>query len=275
MENNSSNKFVDIDQIFKSKNSSLYKILPRFLLNYLKNIVHQDEINYIITTYDKYKGINFVNKLVEHFNVTTEVSGLENLPANKKRYVFVSNHPLGGFDGILFIQLIEKYVGPSKSVVNDLLMNIKNLEPFFIGVNKHGLTAKEKIKLLDDAYASDSQMLIFPAGLVSRKQKGIVKDLDWQKSFISKAVRHERDVIPIRISGNLSSFFYNLANLRKFLKIKSNIEMLYLSHETFKLKQKHIKMKIGKPIPFQTFDKTKTHFEWAQWVKEKVYDIEF
>ena len=158
-------------------------------------------------------------------------------------------------------------------VANDLLMNIKNLHPVFTGVNKHGLSSREDVTDLKEVLAGDDALMIFPAGLVSRKQKGIIRDLDWKKSFISMAIKHKRDVIPVHITGRISNFFYNIASLRKFLRIKSNIEMLYLPNETFKQKYKDIKIIFGKPIPYNVFDKSKNPKDWADWVKEKVYEL--
>ena len=265
--------FIDIDQVLKSKNPRLYKSLPRFLINYLKRIVHQDEINYIIDTYGHLYGLDFNKAVLEYFDIKTSTIGRENVPENG-RFILAANHPIGGIDGMIFIQEAGKIFGPTKSIINDLLMNIKNLAPLFVGVNKHGKATKAVYEEMDKVFSSDVQVLIFPAGLASRRNKGIIRDLEWKKTFISKAVQYKRDVIPVHISGRLSNFFYNLANIRKKLGIKANLEMLYLSDETFKQKHKSFEITFGKPIPYQTFDKRMSHIEWAQKVKNHVYRLE-
>ncbi len=265
--------FIDIDQVLKSKNPRLYKSLPRFLINYLKRIVHQDEINYIIDTYGHLYGLDFNKAVLEYFDIKTSTIGRENVPENG-RFILAANHPIGGIDGMIFIQEAGKIFGPTKSIINDLLMNIKNLAPLFVGVNKHGRATKAVYEEMDKVFSSDVQVLIFPAGLASRRNKGLIRDLEWKKTFISKAVQYKRDVIPVHISGRLSNFFYNLANIRKKLGIKANLEMLYLSDETFKQKHKSFEITFGKPIPYQTFDKRMSHAEWAQKVKNHVYLLE-
>ncbi|MCU0362691.1 MAG: glycerol acyltransferase, partial [Bacteroidales bacterium] len=149
-----------------------------------------------------------------------------------------------------------------------------NLSGIFIPVNKHGSQSREAARLTEEAYASDSQILYFPAGLCSRKQKGVICDLEWHKNFISKAVRHKRDIIPAFISGRNSDFFYRLANIRKFLRIKANIEMLYLADEMFRQKDKKIDLVFGEKIGWETFDRSRKPEEWAQWVREKCYSLE-
>ena len=158
-----------------------------------------------------------------------------------------------------------------KFPVNDLLLNLKNLNNIFLPVNKHGAQAKDAVSALEDAYASDCQMIMFPAGLVSRKQQGIIQDLEWQKSFVSKAIQHRRDIVPIFIDGRNSNFFYNLANFRKKIGLKANIEMLYLPDETFKQRNRTFTLYIGQPIEWESLDKSKKPIEWAQEIKRKVY----
>jgi putative hemolysin len=153
-------------------------------------------------------------------------------------------------------------------------MHLKQLHPVFIPVNKHGSQSTANAKLMEDAFASSDQILYFPAGLCSRKQKGgIIEDLEWKKSFIAKAVKHERDVVPVFFSGRNSKFFYNLARIRSKLGLKANIEMLYLVDEMYRQKGQSITVTFGKPIPYQTFDKSKTPQQWAEWVKRMVYQI--
>ena len=264
---------LDIKKVFYSKNPKLARLIPGFIYRYLKRIIHQDYLNYILEKYGDKQDLDFIDANMVEFNVTIEVSGTEKLP-RKGRFIFVSNHPLGGFDGLVILKVVSKYYSPLKFLVNDILMNIKNLGGLFLPINKHGKQGIESARTIEETYNSDTQVLTFPAGLVSRKIKGQIVDLVWQKNFIVKAVQHQRDVIPIHISGRNTNFFYRLANIRKALGIKSNIEMLYLVDETYKHHNKHLEVKFGKPISWQTFDKTKKPIEWAKWVKEKAYELD-
>ena len=266
-------KKLDIDAVLKSKAKSHYNKIPKVAINYLKRKVHQDELNYIIETYRDKKGSDFMKACVDYFNLTLHIEGEENIPKTGK-FVFVSNHPLGGLDGIcLAATLGEKYDKKIKYLVNDILLNIENLESIFIPINKHGSQAKDSVKAMNDAYQSDNQIITFPAGLCSRKQNGQIKDLQWAKSFVVKAKAYKRDIIPVHFEGRNSNFFYNLSNLRMKVGVKLNIEMLYLADEMMKKKNAEFRITFGKPIPWESLNNSNTPLEWAQKIKESVYTL--
>ena len=264
---------VDVDRLIRNSKPGLYKFLPPFLLRYIKRVIHQDDLNFILTDQKDLEGLAFINGALDIMQITHTAEGTENIPA-EGRYLFVANHPLGGLDGMVFIKEVGKKFPDLLFPVNDLLFNIQNLRTIFLPINKLGGQSREAVRQIDEAYRSESQILYFPAGLCSRKISGDIVDLEWKKHFIIKAVQHERDVIPVHFSGKNSNFFYNLANIRKFLKIKVNIEMFYLFDEMFMQKDKEIKMKFGKPIPYSTFDKSHSHQEWADIVKGIVYALD-
>jgi putative hemolysin len=257
------NQPIDVEKILYSKNPAFKKIIPGFVVNYLKRIVHQDELNYFLTNSGHLKDVELIGAWLNFLNIKYSVEGTASLPASG-RFIFVSNHPLGGLDGVVFIFELSKYFPDIKFPVNDILTVIRNLSGIFLPINKHGLQGKDAVRKIEEAYASDSQILYFPAGLCSRKSRGVIRDLRWQKSFITKAIQHKRDVVPAYFSGRNSDFFYNLSRFRKLLGIKANIEMLYLADEMFRQKEKEIKLVFGKPIPWQTFDKSKHASDWAR-----------
>jgi putative hemolysin len=267
------NQTIDVKRVLYTKNPALARAIPGFVINYLKRIVHQDELNEFLRKWGHLKDSDLIAAGLEHFQIRYTVSGSENIPQSGK-FIFVSNHPLGGLDGLVFIHELSKHFRDIKFPVNDILTNINNLTGIFIPVNKHGSQAKDAAIMLEQAYASDCQILYFPAGLCSRKKRGVVRDLQWHKSFITKSVQHQRDIVPAFFSGRNSDFFYNLANIRKFLGIKANIEMLFLADEMFKQKGKEINLVFGERISWRNFDKTKTALEWAEWVKAKSYALE-
>lgn len=254
------------------KSPKLAKWLPGFILRYLKRIIHEDEINgFMIEAQDK-SGVPFVNAVIDHFGAKVQIVGKENIPVTGG-VIFAANHPLGGLDGIAFMQAIGTVRNDMQFLVNDILLNIKNFEPLFIPVNKHGSNPRAALKVIDDAYASESAVMVFPAGLVSRKIDGVIQDLEWTKSFISKAVYYKKDIIPVHINGKNSKWFYSLSQFRKFIGLKANLEMLYLPDEMYKQKGKTITLTFGKAIPSSTFDKSKSQQEWANFVREKLYAL--
>jgi putative hemolysin len=121
--------------------------------------------------------------------------------------------------------------------------------------------------------ASDKTVLFFPAGLVSRKRKGVIADLPWKKTFISKARKHKRKIVPVYIDGQNSKFFYNLANLRKRLGMKTNIEMLYLVDEMYNQYDKEVNVFIGKPLSFEDLPKDKNDDELAEYIRSLIYTL--
>ena len=267
-----SKEFINLEEIIASRNAKLLKLIPGFILNYLKRVVHEKELNASMSKNSDKIGLDFVNAILKEFQANIIVKGEENIPSTGK-YIIISNHPLGGLDGLALINIVGKKRKDIKFIVNNFLLNIKNLDQLFIPVNKCGRTPKEVLKMLEKIYSSDNTILTFPAGLCSRKNRGKIVDLEWQKSFITQAKKHHRDIIPAYIDGRNSNFFYNLANLRKFLRIKTNIEMLYLVDEMYKQKNKTINIIFDKPISYNTFNNTMKDKEWAEKIKGNIYDL--
>ena len=205
--------------------------------------------------------------------MTLKIEGKDNLPSpdDKRLYTFVSNHPLGGEDGVALGAIIGRhYDGRFRYLVNDLLMNLPGLAPLCIPINKTGKQNRNFPAMVEAGFRSDNHMLMFPAGLCSRRHNGVIEDIRWSKTFISKSVEYQRDIVPIHFSGQNSNFFYRLANFSdRYLPF--NLAMLFLVDEMYKNVHKTFEIRIGKPIPWQTFDKSKTPMEWAQFVKRQVY----
>ncbi|HLT88400.1 MAG TPA: 1-acyl-sn-glycerol-3-phosphate acyltransferase [Sphingobacterium sp.] len=265
-------KFIQIREVIRKKSPKLAKWIPSPLIGYLERVIHEDEINDIMTRFRDLYGLDFVDALIKDLGVKVVLEGAENIPVDDS-VIFASNHPLGGLDGIAIMQAIGRHRRDVKFLVNDILMNVRNLEPLFVPVNKVGGQAKSGIIAIDQAYASDNALLVFPAGLVSRKIGGKIADLEWKKSFISKAKKYKRDIVPVYIDGKNSNFFYNLARLRQKLRLKVNIEMLYLPDEMFSQRNHTVTIRVGERIPYQEFDRSKSEREWAHHVREIVYSM--
>ena len=265
-------KPLDIKEIFHDKNPSLARIIPGFVFRFLHRILRMDFTNEILYNFGYLKGVEFSKATIAFFNVTVDVNGRENLPEGD-RHIFAANHPLGGFDaGLIYRELSNKY-SHINILVNDILMNIKNMEGIFVPINKHGAQAMENVRRINAVFDSDAHVMTFPAGLVSRRTKGVIRDPLWNKNFITKSVQYKRDIVPIHVSGRNSNFFYNLSNIRKFLGIRANLEMFFLPNETYKHRNKHYVLNIGKPISYKVFDKRHTPAEWALKVQDHLYEL--
>ncbi len=265
---------IDVEDALRRKLGKNYRFVPSRVVRYLKRITHQERVNKFVSAHGGLKDFEFLDKVLhEGFKVKIQINNLDYLP-ERGGCVVVGNHPLGGMDGMAVFHAIGKKRRDVKSISNDLLMNFEPLRDLFIPVNPFGRNTPQNVKLIEDNFASDNCLLIFPAGLVSRKQKGgVIKDLEWKKTFITKSVKHNRLVVPVHVSGHNSKFFYNLARWRKRLGVKFNIEMLFLIDEMFRQEGNKLEITFGEPIPPSTFTDRFTHGQWAGKVKEHVYGL--
>ncbi len=269
-------KTIEIDDILKSKMGSKAKWVPGFLVSWLKRIVHQDEVNKFLWESRDKVGTEWLEECVRYLQMELVISGTENLPPadDGRLYTFVSNHPLGGADGVALGAVIGRhYDSRFRYIVNDLLMNLPGLAPLCIPVNSTGRKGRDFPAVIEAGFQSDNHILMFPAGLCSRRQQdGSIKDIPWKKTFVAKSVEYQRDVVPIHFSGQNSSFFYRLANFSD-RHLKFNLAMLFLVDEMYKNVGKKFEIHIGKPIPWQTFDSSHSPMEWAKIVEDSVYKL--
>ncbi len=265
-------RFISLERVIASKNKNLLRVIPKFLLNWFKKLIHLEEINAGIYKYRNVIGHGFATEILDkEFGVDVEVVNKHNIP-KEGRVIFVANHPLGGADGMALISEIGKVREDILFPVNDVLCNLPTLEPIFVPINKYGVNTRNH-DALEEAFAGDGALLFFPAGMVSRKNKGVIRDLDWQKAFVRKAKEYERDIVPVYIDAANTKRFYRLANLRKRLGIRFNYELVLLPDEMFKQKGKKIRLVFGQSIPYQTIDKTHSFGGWAEVIKNHVYEL--
>ena len=274
----------DIRAILKSKAPKAH--VPEFLIRYLERITHIRQMNAFLRKNPDLKGYEFIDRVIhEELGCTASIDGLENIPAEDEPVIFVSNHPLGGLDGMIIAQMIHEsrqqsaisYQRGLKVIVNELLMYMEPINELWAPVNKVGRLSREQVEAQQKMWESGTDVLTFPAGACSRLQridgKWQIRDLEWQKNFVQRAKEYRRNIVPIYFEGKNSRFFYALAYLRKKLHIKLNIEMLYLVDEMYGAHGKHFKVHVLPPIPYTTFDNSKTPKQWAQEVKFKVYSL--
>ncbi len=265
-------KYIDVTASIKESDSDFLKKLPAFVAGWLEKIIKQDELNYILNKYKDCEGADFHRGIVNEFNLTIEVEGIENLPENGRCF-FLANHPFGIIDGLTLTKtVIEKY-GTFKAIGNESFNFVPNLRPYIALVNPYGMSSKAYVEELEKVYQSDVAITHFPAGEVSRRYQGKLQDRPWQKSFITRSISCHRDIVPFYFHGRNSNLFIGINLIRRAFGIKTNIELALLPREMFLKRNKTIRFKIGKPIPWQKFDKSLTHVQWAQKVKEHVYSM--
>ena len=265
-------KKVDIGKVIEEKSPRFFKLMPKFLLRKIKSLLHESDINNILKNLYGKEQLDFISGGLKELQVMSSNYGLEKIP-RKKGVVIVANHPLGGLDGLALINEIGKYRKDIKFLVNDILSKIEPFKPYFIPINKHGLNSRENILRLEELFASEKCIVIFPSGLVSRKKRGIIQDLEWRKTFVTKAKKYNKPIYPIYISGQNSNRFYKIAKWRSLLGIKINLEMFFLVDEMFKQKGNTIEITMGKLIEPKFLDNKKNDSEWAQVIKNYVYNI--
>ncbi len=259
---------INVDKLIKERLPRHYHFIPRFIIRWVENIICQERMNELLEQNHGKTGASFCDGLLNLLNIKVNTRGEENIADKKnRRVILISNHPLGGLDGVALIKhATNLYGGKVHFIVNDLLMVLRPLHDVFLPINKHGKQSRASIKAIDDAFAGDDPILIFPAGMVSRKGKdGEIADLKWQKMFLTKSVEYQRDIIPMHFDGKNSSFFYNFAKLRTRIGMKFNIEMVLLPREMVKSENSTFTVSIGKTISWQSLKNVN--------VKEKIDEI--
>jgi putative hemolysin len=269
---NQISKTIDIEKEIRAGNNRVLRSMPGFMISLLKKLVCEYEMNEAIYGSRDYTGLAFAEDVLKKWNVRVDIAGGENIPESG-RFIFASNHPVGGIDALSFFTAIKRYFPTVITPANQLLNHVPNMKPIVFGLDVFGKATRETASKLDLLYESDTQIMIFPAGEVSRRKKGIISDITWQKSFITKAIQHRRDIIPVHISGRNSDLFYNVASLRKRLGIKMYIETLLLPREMIKQRNLPVTVTFGEIIHYQSLTPERTHAEWAQKVKEIVYSL--
>lgn len=263
-------KHIDLSNSIKESNSDFLKKFPAFFVRWLENVIKQKEMNAILDRYIDCEGADFHRAIIKEFNITLDVDGLENLPEKRKCF-FVSNHPFGVIDGLILTKtIIEKY-GDIRAIGNHSFYFVPNLRPYLALVNPYGMSSKDYVAELEKVYQSDMAITHFPSGNVSRRHRGKVLDSAWKKSFITRAISCQRDVVPFYFHGGNSNLFYGINWLRRIFGIQLNLELALLPREMFNKQNKTVRFTIGKPIPWQRFDSSCNHVEWAQKVREHVY----
>ncbi len=267
-------KFIDIDKILQEKAAKVYKWLPCFVINWLKKTLHENDINACMFHLKDDEGLTYNRKILDYMGAKVEAVNPHFIPKTGS-IVIAANHPLGGLDGMALIKTVGDVRTDVRFFVNDVLKNLKNYGDIFVAVNKLGSSSAKSLRVMEEVFRTECALLFFPAGLVSRKQEGLVRDLKWKKSFVTQAIDHKRMIQPVFMEGQNSKFFYNFAMWRKRLGIKPNIEMMYLPDEMFRAKKGTIRVHFSKPFDSAILDDSKSHQAWADLIYKYIYSPEF
>ncbi|MBS1635194.1 MAG: glycerol acyltransferase [Bacteroidetes bacterium] len=267
-------KFIDIDKVLKEKAPGLRKWLPGFALKWVKRKLHEDDINKIMNAIKDYYGLEYNKRGLAMLGANIEAVNAHHVPKTGG-IIVAANHPLGGLDGMALVKTVGDIRPDVHFVVNDVLKNLKNYGDVFVGVNKIGSASTKSLRNMENVFMTTDAVLFFPAGLVSRKIKGRIVDLQWKKSFVTQGIDHKRMIVPTFIEGENSRFFYRFANFRKKIGIKANIEMMFLPDEMFKQQGHTVKIHFGKPFDSAILDSSRNHWQWADLIKQYVYSTEF
>jgi putative hemolysin len=269
---NDENDIINIEKVIRNSESKFVRSLPKFSIRIIEKLIHQDEMNETINRNRNKSGVPFINDVLDYWKIKIIVRGGENVPSSG-RYLFAANHPVGGIDALTLFSVIHGFFHDVISPSNQLFNYIPNLHPVILGVNVFGINTKQTVEKFNRLFESDSQVMIFPAGIVSRRSKGLISDLPWQKTFITKSVQYKRDIIPVHISGRNSNLFYFISNLRKFLGIKMSLEIILLPREMMKQRNSTVTITFGEVIPFQSLSGDLSQNEWARKIKSIVYKL--
>lgn len=272
----SQEKVIDIARVLEEKMGRKSRFVPRWAVDRLRSLVHEDEVNAFLRDSADLVGVPWLDACVRYLGLTLHVEGRENLPSpnDTKRYTFVSNHPLGGIDGVALGSVIGGHLGGDfRYLVNDLLMHLPGLAPLCIPINKTGSQSRAFPAMVEAVFGGPHHVMMFPAGLCSRKINGQIRDIPWSKTFVTKSRQTGRDIIPIHFDGQNSPRFYRIANICKTLGLKVNLAMLFLVDEMYRNRGKTFHITIGKPIDHTTLDNSKTAKQWARHIQDIVYQL--
>lgn len=263
---------IDVDNVLRTRLPKHYRYIPRFVVRWLERTICQDRLNTILEKMADKNSVDAATAALDEMGITVTASGLDKLPDG--RYMFVSNHPLGGLDGLALISFLgNRYAHKIKFLVNDLLMAVVPLRGVFLPVNKYGHQSREAAAEIKESLKGDNQMITFPAGLCSRMQPdGTIADLPWQKAAVVHAVNNQRDIVPIYFDARNSRFFYRFANWRKRLGIKFNIELIFLPKEMLKQSGSNLRFVVGQPIPWSSLNARAPKQEAAR-LRDIVYSM--
>lgn len=226
----------------------------------LSHLLHEKDIQEFGKTYPHYHDIDFVEQVLAYFNISYSTRDIEKerIP-HEGRVVIIANHPIGSLDALALIKLVSEVRHDLKVVANEMLMAISPLHDMLLPVNNmEGGTAKQHLSAIHSHLAEEGAVLIFPAGEVSRLRPQGVRDTHWNSGFLRIARQVKSPILPVYIDAKNSPLFYGVSMIYKPLATA------LLVKEMFKQRRKHLPIRIGELIPFESYQRPSIN------IKEKV-----
>lgn len=268
---------IDLKGIIRQRLGGASRLIPPFMVRKLEDLICQEKLNELLERNFPLTGADFCRAVLNDLNINVRVINTQRLPeADDKRLIIVSNHPLGGLDGMVLIDTFTRRYGNGvRFIVNDLLTAVRPLAGVFLPINTHGRQNRQAITAIDHEMRGDNPIIIFPAGICSRQDKkgAEVADREWKKMFINKAIEHHRDIVPLFFDGVNSPRFYTGARRREALGLKFNFEMALLPSEVFRSEGKSFRINCGERISWECFSGGNEAADEAQAVRRIVYDL--
>jgi putative hemolysin len=219
----------------------------------LRHLLHEKEIKEFGLRYGSHNGLDFIERVLEYFNISYSVRDIEKerIPS-EGQVLIIANHPLGSLDALALVKLVCEVRKDVKVVANQMLMSLKPLHPMLLPVNNmQGGSTKTSLEDIQKHLNNQGVLLVFPAGEVSRLRPQGIRDTHWKNGFLRIAKRAKTPVLPVFIDAKNSPLFYAISMIYKPLAT------LMLVTEMFKQKRSHLPIRIGEIIPYESYQNSR------------------
>lgn len=263
---------VTAKEVAKAINLDKYGFLGTFMGWILMKITRISEINDFYTEHEHLEGMEFLDAILRHYQIDFEVpeEDFKRLP-KEGAYITISNHPLGGIDGVLLLKLLVSNRSDFKIIANFLLNRIEPISPYILPVNpfENHKDVQSSIAGFKSAMAHLGEghpLGIFPAGEVSTYKDGkLIVDKPWEESALKLIRKANVPVVPIYFHARNSKFFYRLS------KISDVFRTAKLPSEIYSQRNRPIKVRIGQPISVAMQNEQSTLEEFTELLRKKTY----
>jgi putative hemolysin len=244
---------IDLEAVIARYMASSWKNIPSAFRSLIVRLVHRilslDQIEYLLNMHPGVRGVSLLDDIFEYLDVSYLVSSreVERVPATG-RVVCVSNHPLGGLDGLVILKALLEVRPDVRIVANDVLLVLEGLAELFLPVDVYScFNTKADFLRIDEALEHNEAIVFFPAGEVSRISLRGIADTRWHAGALRFAQRHQAPILPMYVGANNSAVFYGISFISK------KVSSLLLSHEMFRKNKKPVRLHIGELIPNNAF----------------------
>lgn len=263
---------VTSKELAKAINLDKLGFIGTFIGWFLIKILRIDVINKFYDKNKHLKDVEFLTAILTEFQIKFEIpeADLKRIP-KEGAFVTVSNHPLGGIDGILLLKIILEQRSDYKIMANFLLHRIAPMKPYIMPVNPFEDRKDIKSSLAGFKQAishirSEAPLGIFPAGEVSTKKEGdLVVDKQWEPAAMKLIQKAQVPILPIYFHAKNSSFFYKLSNISGVLRSAK------LPSEVLTQRHRVVKIRIGKAIQVKDQNEHKDLAEFTEFIRKKTY----